>query len=350
MSNHAGSLTRNEILSQPEVWGRALRRLDESGWAQFPDTCPRGPGLLIGAGTSLYLARILAHVGRAVSGEALFAVPPSDILVAGEDYTAGKKPWSMGISRSGTTTETVRALGLLRDWFSEDTYALTCHSEAEMAKHATATLAVDEAAEASVVMTRSFTTMLLAMSRWIFRLHSKKELLAAQEKLEEVGGGLMDRLAADAAEAVKRFTPGHIVTFGQGAYYGLACEVALKVKEMAILPSEPFHTLEYRHGPKSIAGEETLIIALMSDRGRELEAAVLKEMRALGARVWAIAESAQGLTEDHADLVTELGTGLPEFARLPLVLPALHLYGLELALSRGQDPDNPKNLTQVVTL
>lgn len=345
----SGEVTRREILSQPRVWAEVLERLSRGGDG-LPDAFPGGRGLFIGAGTSLYLARTLAHLGEALSGRPLRAVPPSDLLVCPEDHVTGGDVWAVGISRSGTTTETVRALAVMRERYHFPTMALSCSPDGDMGRYAERILAVEEAVEDSVVMTRSFTTMLMAFTRWMLRVTGHGELLDAQRLLPAAGERLFAGAADAVAEAMDRFRPEHIVTFGQGAYYGLACETALKVKEMALLASEPFHTLEYRHGPKSIAGPNTLVIALLSGRGGALEPDVLREVKELGAKVWAITESGEALTDRHADLVTALDSGLPETVRLPLVMPLLQLYGLELALSRGMDPDSPKNLTQVVTL
>jgi len=344
-----GNVTREEIISQPDVWKKAIERLDSEGFG-FPNIFPEGPGMFIGAGTSLYLSRTLAHFARAISGKNFIAVPPSDILTVSEDYIGEEKPWVVGISRSGTTTETVRALQLLREKYEILTNALSCHSSSEMAQNASDVIAVDEAAEKSVVMTRSFTTMMIAMQRWLLKISGESRLMELQKKLPNIGSVLVKNRVDEIAKIVSDLKPDHIVTFGQGAYYGLACEIALKVKEMAIMPSEPFHTLEYRHGPKSIAGPGTFVIALLSDRGKSLEKDVLSDIKKLGAKIWAITESSEGLDENHADYITVLDSDLPEMIRLPLILPILQLYGLELAISRNINPDAPQNLTQVVTL
>lgn len=349
MTDQPGGITRQEITSQPEVWAEVLRSLSGSGFPLQPEL-PTGQGLFIGAGTSLYLARSLAHIFRAVTGAPLSAVPPSDLLVCPQDYNLPEQLWAVGISRSGTTTETVKALAAMKNDFGRKTFALTCHEGCEMTEHADHVLATPQAAEKSVVMTRSFTSMLLAMSRWAFLASGRDDLLEAQERLPEALSSVWLQLVKDAQSAVERFSPKQIVTFGQGSYYGLACEVALKVKEMAIQPSEPFHSLEYRHGPKSIANENTFVVALLSDGGRNYEADLLRDVKALGAKVWAIAGSDEGLDAEQADLITVLGKEIPELARLPMVLPVAQLFGLEYALSRGEDPDSPKNLTQVVTL
>ncbi|MFH0881773.1 MAG: SIS domain-containing protein [bacterium] len=349
MTAIAGGTTRQEIISQASVWKETLQDLEQDGFG-LPVVPPQGRGLFVGAGSSLYLSRTLAHLMRSLTGAPVLAVPPSDLLICAEDYNHPEPAWALGVSRSGTTTETVRALQVQREKFSGVTWALTCHPETEMAKGAQAVLAVGRAAEKSVVMTRSFSTMLLGFSRWIFHVAHRENLLDAQKQLPDMLDALGSKLNRDVHTVVTEFNPQRIVTFGQGAYYGLACEIALKVKEMAIQSSEPFHSLEYRHGPKSIADSDTFVVALLSDGGGDYEKDLLADIKKLGVGIWAIAGSAKRITSDHADLVTEIGTEIPEKARLPLVMPVAQLFGLEYALSRGEDPDSPKNLTQVVTL
>jgi glucosamine--fructose-6-phosphate aminotransferase (isomerizing) len=69
---------------------------------------------------------------------------------------------------------------------------------------------------------------------------------------------------------------------GQGPFYGLACETALKITEMSASDAQSFHTLEFRHGPKAIVSPETLVIFLLSERGYDAECDVLEEIKNLG--------------------------------------------------------------------
>src|SRR5207302_7223423 len=83
------------------------------------------------------------------------------------------------------------------------------------------------------------------------------------------------------------------VCLGQGPFYGLACETALKLTEMSVSYAQSFHTLEFRHGPKSIVSPKTLLFLLLSDQGYDSECDVLQEMKGLGATILTI--------DNHAD-------------------------------------------------
>jgi glucosamine--fructose-6-phosphate aminotransferase (isomerizing) len=135
---------------------------------------------------------------------------------------------------------------------------------------------------------------------------------------------------------------------GSGLHYGLACEANLKMKEMSLSVSEAFHFMEFRHGPMSMVNEQTLVVGLLSETASTYELAVLREMRALGAQVLALSE--QPVSAQDADYQVCFRSGLPESQRSVLYLPVLQLMGYYRAIARGQNPDQPHNLTAVIVL
>jgi glucosamine--fructose-6-phosphate aminotransferase (isomerizing) len=141
---------------------------------------------------------------------------------------------------------------------------------------------------------------------------------------------------------------GQVFFLGSGPRYGLACEAMLKLKEMSLTTSEAYHSLEFRHGPKSMVDEGTLVVGLLSDEAREAETAVLNEMKELGATILILAESGEGLS--WADYVVSFESDLPELARLPLFLPVLQLFAFYRSVRKGLDPDAPRHLDAVVEL
>lgn len=128
---------------------------------------------------------------------------------------------------------------------------------------------------------------------------------------------------------------------GSGIRYGLACEANLKMKEMTLTHSEPFHFLEFRHGPMSMVNENTVVVGMLSDVNRVHEAKVLSEMKMLGGTV-------AGFGESDADVCFE--SNIPESARGVLYLPILQLMAFYRSVAKGLNPDRPANLTAVVKL
>jgi glucosamine--fructose-6-phosphate aminotransferase (isomerizing) len=128
---------------------------------------------------------------------------------------------------------------------------------------------------------------------------------------------------------------------GSRALYGLASELSLKMKEMTLSHSEPFHTLEFRHGPRAMATEGSCVFGLLSEGRRPLEQAVLAEMADQGAQL---------VTCDEQDADVAFHSGLPAPLRDVLYLPVGQLVSLERSLAKGLNPDAPENLVAFVTL
>jgi glucosamine--fructose-6-phosphate aminotransferase (isomerizing) len=128
---------------------------------------------------------------------------------------------------------------------------------------------------------------------------------------------------------------------GSGPRYGLACELNLKMKEMSLTHSEPFHFMEFRHGPMSMVTTTTAILGLVSETNRAHELRVLAEMSERGARCCALGE---------AGVEVEFQSGLSEAARNILYLPIGQLIACERALAKGLNPDRPHGLSAVVRL
>jgi glucosamine--fructose-6-phosphate aminotransferase (isomerizing) len=140
------------------------------------------------------------------------------------------------------------------------------------------------------------------------------------------------------------------VYLGQGPFYGLTCEGALKITEMSVSYAQAFHTLEFRHGPKSIVGPETLLVFLLSEAGYQAECEVLEEMKSLGATTITITNKANAKIRAASDLIVELNLKVPELARLAAYLFTGQLIGLYSGLKKGLDPDSPRNLSRAVVL
>jgi glucosamine--fructose-6-phosphate aminotransferase (isomerizing) len=124
----------------------------------------------------------------------------------------------------------------------------------------------------------------------------------------------------------------------------------LKVTESSSSYAQVFHSLEFRHGPKSIAGPETLITFLMSETSYDAEVELLEEMNALGAATMAIANRIDSRAQRASHFAIELGLHSPEYVRPAAFTIWGQLCGVYYGLKKGLNPDSPKNLTRVVEL
>src|SRR5690606_2907746 len=196
---------------------------------------------------------------------------------------------------------------------------------------ATISLVAVQGQEVSVAQTRSFSAMLVMA-----------EQLANVLSGEPFNGELFESHGREYVESALRFAGQYInpqrftryFCLGSGARYGIAAEAMLKMKEMSLTSAEPFHVMEFRHGPKSMVDAETVVIGLLSHTGWSAEMAVLAEMKALGATTIAIG------SRPDADLVVE-------DISLVFLMPVLQWLARQRAVAKGIDPDYPRNLEQV---
>lgn len=140
------------------------------------------------------------------------------------------------------------------------------------------------------------------------------------------------------------------VFLGQGAHYWLAQEAALKMTEMSSSYSQAYHTLEFRHGPKSIASPDTLITFFLSDAAAQEESLLVGELKKLGAAIFVVVNRARPALRRDCDLVIEVGLNEPEYARIALAAIPAHLLRLAVGLRKGLNPDAPQNLSRAVVL
>jgi len=286
----------SEIDSQPALW-RKTAGMASAVAGLLP--APGEPAAAIGCGTSLHVARAYAALREEMS------LGTTDAATASELPPHRSYGRVVAISRSGTTTEVLRALGRLRG--SIATVAITAVPGSPVASTADDTIVLDFANEQSVIQTRFATTALA-----LLRAHIGDRLEAA---IVDGEAALAGALPVEPTE-FRQF-----VFLGQGWTVGLADEAALKLREAASAWTEAYPAMEYRHGPISAAGRGTL--------------------------VWAIGPVDPGVLADAAGTgATIVNGGADPMAELVLI----QRMAVELAEAQGLDPDHPKHLTRSVVL
>ena len=339
-----------EIKSQPTVWQQCLDDLQAADLQRLADG--HSPSdvewVFIGCGTSFYLAQAAAFSFTSLLHTGTRAVPASEILLSPElVFPRGAKScYPVLISRSGHTSEVLQVAELLRSQ-QVSFLAVTCDGrELESMTDFVLKMRVEEE---STVMTSSFTSMLLGLQYLGATLAGNHEFIEALQQLPKHLERLLDTYDEQvAAFAQQSFED--IAVLGQGPLYPIASESALKVMESSSTFAQYFHTLEFRHGPKSIAGPTTLIGGLISESGYKAESAVLLEMKELGSHIFAITNTASEPLRKQADLLIELDLPVPELARLVMYVVWGQLLGSYRGLEKGLNPDHPRNLSRVVTI
>ncbi len=347
------SATLNEILSQAEVWQKTLSELKQSATIEqiLQVSNARTEWLFLGCGTSYYLAEAAAASWTLLTGQRARALPASEPLLF-PDLTFAKTAslQSVIISRSGRTSEALRAANTLSREFHVPTLGITCTTDSPLEQACDLTIRISTADEKSTVMTRSFTSMLLALQHLADRKSGQQSFTTALQKMAAQFASQIHSIADRMEAFVDEHSFADHIFLGQGPFHGIAREASLKVMEMSCSYSQFFHTLEFRHGPKAIVSPETCLTFFLSESGYQAECEVLAEMKQLGGVTIAVCNRANEVIRRSSDLVCELGFDGPELATLaPFVVPA-QLFGFFTGIKKKLDPDHPRNLTRVVVL
>jgi glucosamine--fructose-6-phosphate aminotransferase (isomerizing) len=345
-----GQHTWTEITGQPEAWRVTLEAFtaDRAALEDFLNQADFAQILVVGCGSTHYLAQTAAAILTRRTRTPAYPLPSSELWLF-PDTAPPDQTLLLAVSRSGATTETLRALERFRETHGGPVLAVTCYPESPLVQQADLALVTPAGQEQSVAQTRSFTSMLLltqALAATLARdegmLEHLRQLPDALEDLVARLGDLPQRLGAD--QDIER-----IFFLGGGPLYGLANEAVLKTKEMSLSYAEAYHPLELRHGPMSMVDDATLVVGLLSDTARDYEEAVLEEMRALGARTLVLTED-KGQKPLPADYLVYFESGLPEAVRGVLYMPVLQLMAYHRAMYKGLNPDTPAHLSTVVIL
>ncbi len=331
--------TYREIKSQPEAWAQAL--VEVARIKSMPNAADYEQVIFIGCGSTYYLSLAAAALYQELTGRVARAVPAGELLLNPKTVVRDGVPQLLvAISRSGTTTETVKATEKFKEEKRGEVVVISNYDEA-LSKRADVNIVISKGQEESVAQTRSFASMYMAVTAFCIRAAGRWDLMETVNALPKVGERLIEKYESYAKSLGENLNFDRFYFLGSATRYGLACEVNLKMKEMTLTHSEPFHFLEFRHGPMSMVNEKAVVVGMLSDANRIHEVKVLSEMEALGGTV-------ASLGETEADV--EFQSGIPESVRGVLYLPVLQLMAFYRSVAKGLNPDRPNNLTAVVKL
>jgi fructoselysine-6-P-deglycase FrlB-like protein len=289
------SLVAEEIRDQPRAWAQAAELARAA-----PAVLPAGERIaVIGCGSSWHAAKTVAAL-RELSGAG-----ETDAFAASEALLDRGYDRVLAISRSGATTEILRALEPVGD--GTTTVAVVGDPRSPAAAHCDLVVDLSFADDRSVVQTR-FVTTAVCFARASLGLETDALIADAE-------AALADPLPLD-PDTVDR-----AVVLGREWRVGLADAAALTLRETAQLWAESYPAMEYRHGPIATAGPKAVVWTLDAPPPR-----LADETAATGATV----------------LTAQLDP-LAELIRVQMLAVAL-------AEHRGLDPDRPPNLSRAVVL
>lgn len=340
-----GKITWTELISQPDAWKQLIGRLDAQDGMPSIAIDDFDEIVLLGSGTSYYLALAAADwIGRR-HGLDVRALPSCEIILDERlsVLAPGRKRLAIAISRSGESSELIMAIKTLRAAGST-VLGISCRADSTLIQQADLPWLITEGHEDGLVMLRSFTSMLIAL-QYLFGSDEDRVTL---RQLPAAGRALLDN-HTDALRAIAHSRPfNRFVYLASGPCYPIALEASLKVQEMSMSTSEAYHSLEYRHGPKATADRNTLL-TLFALPDADLGLSLAHDMKALDVSLLVVGSGAEAY-KGVADLA------IPAFATLDrrlsniISLLPLQIVAYETAMRRGKNPDAPENLSKVVIL
>ena len=266
------------------------------------------------------------------------------------------------ITQSGETADTLAALREARA-IGAHTIAI-CNVVGSMAaREAAGTIYTHAGPEIGVASTKTFTAQLIALNLLALHLARARGTMDAEAGRAHVGSlahlpGLVgDTLEAQDAiqQIAKRFyRRDDFLYIGRGMNYPIALEGALKLKEISYIHAEGYPAGEMKHGPIALIDEHLPVVALLpQDRVFEKMLAGVQEAKARGASVIAVSDAPHEAFRDILDPTYDAFIPVP--ATHPLLMPILMVVPLQLlayhiAVLRGCDVDQPRNLAKSVTV
>jgi glucosamine--fructose-6-phosphate aminotransferase (isomerizing) len=346
MSDHApGAFIRDEITSQGRAWAEVIPIVTEQTEAIQDLFEGVEEAVFTGCGSGLNASFSGASILQMQAGISARAVPAAEIpLFPGNVLIRGRKTLAVLISRSGKTTEAVRALDDMRSQGIR-TVAITCTEGSPLATRSDLALVLTPVTERAVATTRSLTGMMLTTQLVAAIVSGDEAYLDELRRLPELCESRMEDFRELGQALGQRTDLTKYAFVGNGPFFGQARESQLKVKETVLLPADAYPMFDFRHGPQSTVDAQMLMVAFISDSARQEEIRFLRDMKALGGVTWALCDQADAELRAHADYLLEARSGLSELARGPLYMPAVQYMAYYRSLSRGLNPDEPRHLS-----
>lgn len=303
--------------------------------------------VFVACGSSYWMSLSAAALMARRCGKRAVAVKAGDVVLHPDDYKGlYDRPTLVLPSRSGKSKEALEAVAILKGHYPGlSVFSVTIAEDNDMAPLSDLNLSIPFANEVSVCQTRSFNCLSTAFVA-IANLLSGEGRAALRGWLDRAPA-LYRRAEALAVKVLGDGLPGAVVALGSGMQYGVVIEGAYIVIEMAELPSNYYHVMEYRHGPIVTAGEDTLVCVCSSGgRARPFEERMAAETLAHGARV-VFAGDAPG--PGHCTYPLDVGADCPPEIACLFFVTFMQSLACHLSVALGRDPDNPGELVRYIT-
>lgn len=355
---------QKEIYQQPEAIKSTLQhrirgkrvQLDELGIAGNQQLSCVEHCQIIACGTSYHAGLVARYWLEALAGISC------DVEIASEyryrKSAVRRNSLFISLSQSGETADTLAALRLSKTQHYLGSLAICNVPGSSLVRESSLALLTHAGTEIGVASTKAFTTQLCVLLLLVARLshlknpsgdteqHIVEALLALPGRIEQI-------LAQDKhiEQLAEHFSDKHHALFlGRGDLYPIALEGALKLKEISYIHAEAYAAGELKHGPLALIDADMPVIVIAPNNALlEKLKSNIEEVRARGGQLYVFAEHQAGFTSGNNMRIIPLphveATIAPVVYTIPLQLLAYHV-----ALIRGTDVDQPRNLAKSVTV
>jgi glutamine---fructose-6-phosphate transaminase (isomerizing) len=272
-------------------------------------------------------------------------VPPNSLFVT--------------ISQSGETADTLAALRLAKQSGYLSSLAICNVPESSLVRESELVMLTRAGPEIGVASTKAFTTQLAALSMFVIALAKHHGADAERERglvqrLIELPALVEKTLALDPVihKLAERFAEKHHALFlGRGALYPIAMEGSLKLKEISYIHAEAYPAGELKHGPLALVDADMPVITVAPNNDLlEKLKSNLMEVRARGGELIVFADPEAGMVSSDGVTVIEMPKHVTYFQAPAVYTIPLQLLAYHVAILKGTDVDQPRNLAKSVTV
>lgn len=336
-----------EIHDQPQVAREVLHMLEKNPEVQqvLDKIKAARQVYFIGCGTSYHACLAGSVYFAQLAGKAVIPVLATQFI---PQYVPAVGPEDVGIfvSQSGETKDVLNALQAAEE------RGMTCYGLANvigstLSKTTECWLPLCCGYEISVPATKTFTNQVVTFLVLAYRLGGRDT-----QELEQIPD-LMEQTIASTAAQVEAITPSvnawnDLYCLGYGATYAMALEGALKLKEITYAHCEGMLSTEFKHGPLSAVTKGFPVLFAAGPNDIPLIVSGINEVTCRGGRAIAIGQEDASLRANASDLIV-IPAATPQISSLLAVLP-MQLLSYYMSVSRGYDPDFPRNLSKTLTV
>ncbi len=312
---------------------------------------------IIACGTSYHAGLVARYWLETLAGI------PTNVEVASEfryrKPVARKNSLIVTISQSGETADTLAALKEAKERGFSSSLTICNVAESSLIRESDLVLMTRAGPEIGVASTKAFTTQLVSLMLLVIVLGRRHEMTPSTEaslvqqleslprKIEEVLelDGEIQRLAELFADKH------HALFLGRGSQYPVAMEGALKLKEISYIHAESYPAGELKHGPLALVDADMPVVAVAPNNELlEKLKSNLQEVRARGGQLVVFADKQSGVEPQGEDIYV-IGVAPTDDCIAPIIYTIpLQLLAYHVAVLKGTDIDQPRNLAKSVTV